>query len=112
MACCAIYPRSQLDSAQTTRKAFSCAEEAHRVINSCSLIDKRNSRIDLTYRLSPNCECVCTMIFYNDVTAEINTITTDEILRLDQCLLSNNSQILVNEFSTKNLVSTFNRVFL
>ena len=76
MACCAIYPRSKLDSAQTTRKAFSCQEEAHRVINSCSLIDKRNSRIALTYRASPNCECVCTMLFYNDVAAEINTVTT------------------------------------
>ena len=75
MACCAIYPRSKLDSAQTTRKAFSCPDEAHRVINSCSLIDKRNSRILLTYRASPNCECVCTMLFYNDVTAEINTVT-------------------------------------
>ncbi len=75
MACCALYPRSKLDSAQTTRKAFSCQEEAHRVINSCSLIDKRNSRIALTYRVTPNCECVCTMIFYNDVTAEINAVT-------------------------------------
>ena len=85
MACCAIYPRSKLDSAQTTRKAFSCAEEAHRVINSNSLIDKRNSRIALTYRVSPNCCCVCTMIFYNDVVEEINTVTTTACVASGLC---------------------------
>ena len=76
MACCAIYPRSKLDSAQTTRKAFSCTDEAHRVIGANTLIDKRYSRIDLTYRASPNCECVCTMLFYIDDAIETNTVTT------------------------------------
>ena len=75
MADCSVYPRSKLDSAQTTRKAFSCPDEAHRVISSCSLIDKRNSRIVLAYRISPNCCCVCTMQFYNDVVAEVNAVT-------------------------------------
>ncbi len=85
MADCSVYPRSKLDSAQTTRKAFSCPDEAHRVINSCSLIDKRNSRIALTYRVSPNCECVCTMLFYNDAAIEINAVTASACVASALC---------------------------
>ena len=85
MACCSVYPRSKLDSAQTTRKAFSCPDEAHRVINSCSLIDKRNSRIDLTYRVSPNCCCVCTMLFFIDDAIEVNAVTAAACVASSLC---------------------------
>ena len=85
MSDCSVYPRSKLDSAQTTRKAFSCPDEAHRVINSCSLIDKRNSRIVLAYRVSPNCCCVCTMQFFNDVVAEVNAVTAAACCASDLC---------------------------